>query len=531
MKKKNLNDLNELYSNVLKSVNLYADNEGYIKAPSLDGDKSNDMQMLHNKLPLVLPTESNNKTIMSLDDDTKQMKRIKFLFNPLYENILSGDNASLVRLKKFIEVNTCAMITNTMTSLLEISGNNTKQKKASLYLQSLISTLGTSATKNKKSMVDEKTLSNWDVITDRANSGTFAKEGVAHYYLKKGGKYKGESYVRLCTLKFPLFDLLDNVDKDKKVLNYKLRRDDIEVFKKLYTAILSDLPLDNENYLDNMVLTYGSNHDKSPGFVSMYTLYLMIHEKITKIAKDILKVTTNEYLDNVISKVPFKYTDIVDIADDLHAIVEIVPKDAVNVSTSATESINRNIDNKSKVGVTQQLINRRMNTEVRKVNIPTRSNVNTEVTMTPNQINVQNNVVPHTNTPAVQNQGTRNVNGIPVRDSNVTKNLAASLTSTNNVGANYSINNNPVNIRYPDNTFQNGQVPMNRPDPYGQPQQQNVYNPMQQQQQIVVPYGQQQNYGQQKVAPYNPNMNNGAQPYGQNQFNQMPYEVKSNFGN
>jgi hypothetical protein len=101
---------------------------------------------------------------------------------------------------------------------------------------------------------DEKTLSNWERIADTL-SVTNTRDNIASLYLKKQGNVGDVKYARIGVWSFPLYEALTK--SQGEVQGVKVRKKDLEVFKRLYEYIIPSLH-------DPLYYQVGSNSTSAP---------------------------------------------------------------------------------------------------------------------------------------------------------------------------------------------------------------------------------------------------------------------------
>lgn len=260
-----MESLIEFYGKVLKSTGFVVTEDGYIKMPMSGRSKVNDNVKVGSKV-LVLPLKEHFNTMWDTIDGKKVLA--KTIFNPLKEDVVKGDSESLVKLKSIIEIRLGYSIINIFTSVLELALNKEKQKNMSLELSTLLGSMKEAKNQNITNVIDTNTLDKFNKISATMITPS-ANKGMIHIYLKKGGVVNSVKYNRLALASFPFYNELCKYEKDGSIAGVKLRPKDVKVFKIIYEYIFNNINV--ENYY-----TLGSTDKTSPGFISLFRLYLTI---------------------------------------------------------------------------------------------------------------------------------------------------------------------------------------------------------------------------------------------------------------
>lgn len=264
--------LNEFYEKVLLSTGLVVTEDGYVKAPLRGRSKVSD-NITFNGRTLVLPLRQHFDTMTDIIDGKKEL--IKVIFNPLREDVIKGDSDSLVKLKSMIEVRLSHSLNNIFASIISLALNKEKQKHMSLELTSLFASMKEAKNQNITNVIDENTLEKFKKIASALVVPSNTK-GMIHFYLKKGGIVNGVKYNRLAMSSFPMYDELEKYVKDGSIYGVKLRPKDVKVFKIIYEYIFNNINV--KDYY-----TFGSTDKNSPGFISLFKLYINIVERLNEL--------------------------------------------------------------------------------------------------------------------------------------------------------------------------------------------------------------------------------------------------------
>ncbi len=265
-------DINEIYTRVAKSLDVVIEDD-YLRVK--DGDKL--VNLTANGKPMVLPTKKNIATMLDENDDGEIIK-VKQLFNPLDETVIKGDSATLSKLKKLVEIRLANRVTVVGSLLLTIAENEKHQAKTSMLVNQFLIRLNEAKNPGMTKVVDDKTADKWIRMYDQSFGSSDTK--FLTVYTKKGGKLGTTKYNRVATLKFPVYEELCKLGKSGKINGVSLRNKDIKVFKMLFEYLV-------EGVNERGVVAKGSNDKESPGFISLFSLYLKAMGKIQEVLGDI----------------------------------------------------------------------------------------------------------------------------------------------------------------------------------------------------------------------------------------------------
>lgn len=259
--------LNEFYTKVLENLGLETDDEGFIYIKTSDDNQL----MLMNGLPLVLPTKDHISTLLKVTKDS--FEQVKMLYNPLDENVVKGDNKSLIKTKSIVEARIGYGIMVAGRLLLTLASNKELQKDVNLELTKFLSSLSEVRKPNMKEIVDDKTINMW---SDLYSNSVNAERSMISIFLKKAATYGDVKYNRLATLKSNLYEDILVATQDTPVYNIKLRNKDIALYKIVFEYLLQDLD-------ENHVISIGSNDSFSPAFISLMKLYIKVTSRVNSI--------------------------------------------------------------------------------------------------------------------------------------------------------------------------------------------------------------------------------------------------------
>lgn len=273
--------LNEFYKKVLTSMSLPVSEDGYIYA---SGGENKIMMTVEGK-PMVLPTQEHINSILDTDEDGNIVVG-KIPYNPLNENHIKGDTLSLKKTKLVIEHRISYGVGVAGELLLTLATNPALQKKTNLELNKFLGSINEAQNQGIKKLVDDKSIDQWVKIFKTAMSNG---KGVISIFLKKSGVYNGTKYNRLATLSCPVYEELLEANPETMIYGTKLRNKDITIFKLIYEYLLD---LD-----DKHVISIGSNDTESPGFISLFKVYLKVMTKLNNIIK-MLEFVNSEVADS-----------------------------------------------------------------------------------------------------------------------------------------------------------------------------------------------------------------------------------------
>ena len=318
----------KFYTNVINSIGLKVDDEGYIKVP---GEKK-DRPIMHNKKFLVMPVKNQIDTMFGEVDGKRVLTKV--LFNPLSEDPVNGESASLIKLKSIVDVTLNFSYATIIELLLKLGSNLDYQKKATLNLNMFISTLNKAKGQSKTDAVDEKSIEKWAKIYSGVLSAPPSK-GLLHVFLKKGGMINGVKYNRTCTLNLPVYKELKKLTKDTPLFGTRLRKKDIEVYKLVYEYVFKDL-FEDENYV------VMSNNKLAAGFDSLLRMYITLSVRFNSLLKELMFID-EESAKAAMVDLQVSLTDM-DNIDSLEGEVAAIPSDtdahrAANVVTTAVEQV------------------------------------------------------------------------------------------------------------------------------------------------------------------------------------------------
>ena len=274
------------YKKVVASLGLTTTKDDFIQIAV--GDTKTTFTV--NGKPLVLPTKDHIDSAVDVDDDGRVVIT-KVLFNPLNEDVIKGDSVSLKKTKDIIERRLTHAFASIGELLLTLASNPALQKKTSMELNKFLMALNKADNTNIKSVVDEKSIDLWVKIYGKSLEIDPAK-GFIKLFLKKGGTDKGTKYNRLAVAGFPILEQLQDADRDTPFFGIKLRNKDITVFKLIHEYVFNNID-------DKYTMSTGSNDKESPGFISLFNLYIQMGERLNKILSSLGNID-QETVDNAV---------------------------------------------------------------------------------------------------------------------------------------------------------------------------------------------------------------------------------------
>ena len=324
----------DFYRDIVTSIGLIVTDDGFIKVDTGDG---NSINIMANGKPLVLPIKEQINTMTTVIDG--KVVTNKVLFNPLKEDIVKGESASLKRLNKIIDIRLAELYFTTVELLLLVASDKDLQKKSSLKVMTIIGKLKGAKTQNVTNIVDAGSIEKWGKIVDETLKAQ-ATKGTLHMYSKKAGKIDNVTYNRVAILTAPLKKIIDGMDAKEPLLGVKVRKKDLNVFKLLYDALLPNINMGD-------IYSFGSNDENSPGLISSYRLYSKIGKELLAIIREL------GFIDDAVSeKYDYEIKDLSGILDNVsifNAELTMIPNDVDSNRGKAAmvieNSVEANVDN------------------------------------------------------------------------------------------------------------------------------------------------------------------------------------------
>lgn len=282
-------DLIQFYKSVLATGNMKADEHGYIS--HIEGfDKEGSAQMQPVVIAgkrLVLPVKEQLKT----PEPDK-----KIFFNPLSEDVLSGESEVFIKLKDMCSIAINFAIVSCIDSLISLGLSTKDHPKLSPDDSAVLSIL-----KN----VDMATSSAVAKIISKAVSTGDFGSSLCKIYQKRGGKVKSKRYARVGIVSSAFYE---EVSQNKEqVYGVTLRKKDRGLLKALMEFILPKIAVE-EGY------NQGSDDDHAPYLASFLKTVAAIAEDINKVID-----TYSDFIDQP-DVIRIK-TDWIDVVDDFNSFI------------------------------------------------------------------------------------------------------------------------------------------------------------------------------------------------------------------
>jgi len=269
--------LMDFYKKVLHSLGLEVSQDDFVQI-NLGGKPT---MFTVNGKPMVLPTKEHIDTSIEPDENGNIMVT-KVLFNPLNEDVIKGDSTSLKKVKDIAEKKLAHTFAAVGELLLTLASNPKLQKKTDMELNKFLIELNNVYDGKAKDKVDDKSVDTWSKMYAKSLKEP-ASKSFLKLYLKKNGRYDGNRYNRLAVASFPFYEMLLEADKTTPVYGYKLRIKDLAVYKLIYTYVFNMMD-------ENHSVVVGSNDNESPGFISLFKLYIKLGTRMNKILKSLTNV-------------------------------------------------------------------------------------------------------------------------------------------------------------------------------------------------------------------------------------------------
>ena len=366
------NSLIDFYKDVLTTMGLEYDEEGFIK---IDPGNGKSVLFTVNGKPMVLPLKEHIDTLNE-PDENGELKLTKILYNPLNEDVIKGDTASLKKSKDIVEAKISHAFAGIGELLLELGMKKELQTKTPLELNKFIGGLSVADNGRTKEIIDAKSIDTWSKLYIKSlESSTNPK--LTKLFLKKTGTYKGVKYNRLAVLTFPLLDALEEADKETKVSGYRLRPKDIKVFKVLYKYVFKDMD-------ENNTITIGSNDNESPGFIALFTLFLKVISRFNTLLK-LLKFVDEKSYDELRFHIKIAQKELGELNKFSSELMQIPSDLDINRMKATANASNKNAN---------QLLANAMTKDIKSTPVNTQAPVQQQVVQPQQQVQAQQAVQP-----------------------------------------------------------------------------------------------------------------------------------------
>lgn len=284
-----MSNLIEFYKRAVENVGLHVPENNYIYSNAGD----NKVIVTCDGLPMVLPTQEHINSAFEKDPDSASGFRLtKVIYNPLNEDVIKGDTASLKKTKVFVERRLGHIVASLGEMLLLLANNEQLQRKTNTEVNKFLGSIIMAQNQGIKQIVDDKTIEKWAAIYKATLN---SPNGMFTIFLKKSGVDKGVKYNRLCTLRSDVYTALIKAKKDEAVYGVKLRNKDLVVFRLLFEYIVEGLSSEEAEGDKVPTISIGCNDTTSPAFVGLYTLYTTIVSKTNRILNNIKHVSNETY--------------------------------------------------------------------------------------------------------------------------------------------------------------------------------------------------------------------------------------------
>lgn len=302
------------YKNLLDVLDLHTKEDGQLFTKLSDKETP----LLIGGLPTYLPTPDNIKTIYTIVDGVS--KKQKELFNPLSENTASGANKTFMKFRNILEYKMLNVFYYMGEALLLISMSKEEINDLNIVkFTSLLSRYKGGA----KQLIDDKTLELW-LKTYQNILNKYNNKKFINLLVRKGGLIDNIHYNRVGVITFPLGELILKLDnKDRILLDNKLRLKDIEVFKTIYEFLIGDDEVIEDGFM------IGSLNKKSPSLHTLLLMYDKLYKLFTPVIESILNIGVDEDMAKMLNlkKLPFDVANLSSIIDGYETDVIKIPND------------------------------------------------------------------------------------------------------------------------------------------------------------------------------------------------------------
>lgn len=316
--------LANFYENTVKSLGLGVE-DGFIYLGEIDNSKT---FLTEAGVNIVIPTREHLSSLV----DTEENEIVKIPFNPLYEDVISkGESVSAKKIRVVVKNKLSYIVGNLSSLLLKLAVDEKESKKSKYELNKFLSSLSVAFEGSTiKDAVDATSVKNWEKIV--LPSFTPGNTELIKVFTTKPAEIDGVTYTKVVTIHSPLLDLLsdEKTDKTTSINGVKLRPKDITVFKLVIKFILNEFDKNN-------VVKIGSNDGRSPFFIAIMQLYIVLVTRTNKIAKLLSKV------DPIISSETFtelyvKLEDLNDLSIYVGEVKAIPDERALKMMTKETDT-------------------------------------------------------------------------------------------------------------------------------------------------------------------------------------------------
>jgi len=320
-------EIEKFYDGIMGTLDIEVSSNGVLMV-NINGVST---PLLLDGLPVVLPTRENIKTVVELKNGKPEP--VKYLFNPLDESAIKGENKSFNLLKTIIERKFLGNIAGIGIILFSVL-SNAKAENNNMVLNKLLSKINKYRTPAVKQMIDKKTVEAWIELYDK-----IAQENSPYpyikLYIKRGGKIDNIKYNRVGVITFPFLEsLVKFTTKDKKFLDITLRNKDKNVFLSLFEFLFEEEG--GPKNLDDLIkgIQFGSLNKVAPSTHLLFLMYDYIYkhlkdavEACNEILESMDGIEIDEEVRNMLSlkPLPFDVAVISDIIDSLKGDIKQIP--------------------------------------------------------------------------------------------------------------------------------------------------------------------------------------------------------------
>jgi len=301
--------LTEFYKDVVKVADINVEKDDRLTFGGYDVKIDN--------LPVVIPTEEKIKNLIRYEGN--KPKPNWFLFNPLDESILKGENKSLVKLINILTGVVSNKLFNFIVNFLQGIVEN-EGKIDDMEIISFLDKLNNEIKTPVKQKIDTKTIENIVKLYENMIKENPLNK-LVDFKIVKSGEIDGNKYVKVVNLHFPLMEKLKDYKKNTPIYGVKLRNKDIAVLKALFKWLF-DLE-DEDLYYGK---PFGSNNKISPGFISAMKAYDYLYNKASGKFEKLKEFYDEKDIDDVFLKpLPVPVGDMMDFVELVKTKISEIP--------------------------------------------------------------------------------------------------------------------------------------------------------------------------------------------------------------
>ena len=280
-----MNKLVEFYKNILEALGLKVKDDFSVVVPG-----EVERPLLIDGLPVYLPDDIALRSAAKMVNG--KVEKTKFIFNPLAEDSIKGENKSFKKLKDIMELKLLGVVYQIGESLFNIAADK-KQDITDMEIVKFISLLNTYKAPGIKQIIDNKTLENWaHMYTHIINNGAPNDMKYVRFYIKKGGNINGVKYNRTGVVTYPFIEnLLALPAKQTEYLDAKLRKKDIHTYHMFFKYLFGHLESEKNQF--------GSLNNVAPASHVLLLMYGHVVEKLREPINSLINLGVD---DDVIEK-------------------------------------------------------------------------------------------------------------------------------------------------------------------------------------------------------------------------------------